>query len=41
VADDAYAVRIKGGAVGFIRANAIWMMPAAGPTATPIRQAML
>src|SRR5882762_111913 len=41
MADDTYAVRIKGGAVGFISANAIWTMPAASPTATPIRQAML
>ncbi|MET4388902.1 hypothetical protein ABIB73_004667 [Bradyrhizobium sp. F1.4.3] len=41
MADDAYAIRIKGGAVGLISANAIWTMPAASPTATPIRQAML
>src|SRR3981189_2522913 len=34
-----YAALTKGGSVGRTSANATWMIPAAKPTATPIRQA--
>jgi hypothetical protein len=34
-----HAALTKGGSVGRISANATWMIPAARPNATPIRQA--